>query len=287
MGSRARAAALIAAQVLLPGAAGAQESAAPAAWDGGLSWILAGVLVLGAMAAVGVLYAHGGRAVPTRPVPGIEATEDAIGRAVEMGRPVVFVPGTQSITKAGTIAGMSVLRLVAEKCAQAGARLLVPCRDTIVTSIARETVESAYVEAGRRDVHRPTDVFFISDSQLPYTAGVCGVLEREHPATVFLQGDFSAESLIFGETANHVGALSIAGTDKETQLPFFVTTCDYTLVGEELYGAGAAISRSASVLGSLRGVDLGRLVVVGVLVLGLVLEIAGVPLARTILGGAG
>ena len=39
---------------------------------------------------------------------------------------------------------------------------------------------------------------------------------------------------------NAAGAIQIAGTDAVTQLPFFITTCDYTLIGEELYAASEA-----------------------------------------------
>jgi hypothetical protein len=114
---------------------------------------------------------------------------------------------------------------------------------------------------------------------MAFTAAVNGVIESEHPATVFLQGEFSAESLIFGEVGSRAGALIIAGTDKDTQLPFFVTTCDHTLLGEELYAAGAAISGEPQQLGSLRGTDLGKVAV------GLVLEVAGSGWLRSVLGG--
>ena len=202
-----------------------------------------------------------------------------------MGRPIVFVAGTNSITKSGTIAGLSVLRLVAEKCAETGARLIVPCRDTIVTRIAGEAVEDAYRQAGRQESFDRSDVFFASNRQMAFTAAVNGVIESEHPATVFLQGEFSAESLIFGETGARAGAVMIAGTDKDTQLPFFVTTCDHTLLGEELYAAGAAISGDAQQLGSLRGIDLGKVAVLAVIALGLVLEVAGSGWLRSVLGG--
>jgi hypothetical protein len=271
--------------VLLPLAVQAQEASVTTWIVEGEAWVFIGILVMGGLAAVGIFYAKAGHTISARAMPAVEAAEDGIGRAVEMGRPVVFVPGVQGITKAGTIAGLSILRLVAEKCAEVGARLIVPCRDTIVTSIARETVEDAYKQAGRHEEYRSEDVFFISRRQLAYTAGVNGVLEREHPATVFLQGEFSAESLIFGETGNRAGAMLIAGTDKETQLPFFITTCDHTLIGEELYAAGAAISKDVLTLGSLRGVDLARLVVGAIIVLGIVLEIARLGWIRTMLGG--
>ena len=41
------------------------------------------------------------------------------------------------------------------------------------------------------------------------------------------------------ETGAAVGAKQIGGCDSVSQLPFFITTCDYTLIGEELFAAGA------------------------------------------------
>ena len=81
---------------------------------------------------------------------------------------------------------------------------------------------------------------------------------REKPAAIFLQGTFYAESLILAETGNSVGAIQIAGTDSEHQLPFFIAACDYTLIGEELYAASAYLSREPMLLGSLRGQDWGQ-----------------------------
>jgi hypothetical protein len=269
--------------LLLPLGAAAADT--PEWFDGDLSWVLGGVLLMVGLVAWGILAGRAGKRVEARPVAGLDATEDAVGRAVEMGRPIVFVAGTQSITKVGTIAGLSVLRLVAEKCAETGARLIVPCRDTIVTRIATEAVEDAFRQAGRHDQFDPADVYFASNRQMAFTAAVNGVIETEHPATVFLMGEFSAESLIFGETASRAGAVTIAGTDKDTQLPFFVTTCDHTLLGEELYGAGAAISGDPQQLGSLRGIDLGKVAVLGIIGLGLILEVASSGWLRAVLGG--
>ncbi len=55
----------------------------------------------------------------------------------------------------------------------------------------------------------------------------------------FIKGYFYAESLLMAETSYNVGAINIAGTTAVTQLPFFIVSCDYTLIGEELYAASA------------------------------------------------
>jgi hypothetical protein len=54
-------------------------------------------------------------------------------------------------------------------------------------------------------------------------------------------------------------------------LPFFITACDYTLIGEELYAASAYLSREPLLLGSLKAQDYGKLLILVVMVLGSVL----------------
>ncbi len=100
-------------------------------------------------------------------------------------------------------------------------------------------------------------VYYLTDDQFGYAAGVDGLFLRQKPATIFYQGAFFAESLILAETGNSIGAIQIAGTAMPAQLPFFVAACDYTLIGEELFAASAYLSREPKLLGSLKGQDIG------------------------------
>jgi hypothetical protein len=94
-------------------------------------------------------------------------------------------------------------------------------------------------------------------------------------------GYFYAEALLLTETGATTGAIQIAGTDAYTQLPFLVTTCDYTLLGEELYAASAYLSREPKLLGSLKGQDAGKAILIVAILLGTLLSSVGVPqLAR-------
>ena len=91
---------------------------------------------------------------------------------------------------------------------------------------------------------------------------------RDRPAAHIMMGYFYAESLLLAETGSTTGAIQIAGTDAFTQLPFFITTCDYTLLGEELYAASAYLSGEPRMLGSLKGQDAGKALILAALVLG-------------------
>jgi hypothetical protein len=219
--------------------------------------------------------ARRGQELYVRPIAGIEALDDAIGRATEMGRPILYVSGLGDAADIATIAAMLILRRVARRIAEYGTPLIVPCRDPIVMSTEREIVRQAYLEAGHADAFDPDSIFFVTDSQFAYVAAVDGIMLRERPATNIYMGAFFAESLILAETGADTGAIQIAGTDSDTQLPFLITTCDYTLMGEELYAASAYLSRDPLMLGTLKGQDWGKLLISSVLVVGAIIVTAG------------
>ena len=83
-------------------------------------------------------------------------------------------------------------------------------------------------------------------------------------------GAFYAESLLLAETGFATGAIQIAGTANPEQLPFFIAACDYTLMGEELYAASAYLSKEPLMLGSLKGQDLIKILLVACIILGLI-----------------
>lgn len=193
-----------------------------------------------------------------RRIAGLDAVEEALGRATEMGRATLYVPGLSSMADVATIASLNILGEVAKKTAQFGTPLIVPVADPIVYTVAREVVKESYTTAGRPDAFHQDIVFFVTDQQFAFAAAVDGIMTREQPATNFLIGMFWAESLILAETGASTGAIQIAGTDAIAQLPFFITACDYTLIGEELYAASAYISREPILLGGIKGQDYSK-----------------------------
>lgn len=201
-----------------------------------------------------------------RRIAGLEAVDEAIGRATEMGKPVLYLNGMNDLTDLSTLAAVNILGRVAQRIASFDSSLLVPCRDPVVMTVAQEVVRSGYMDAGRPDAYREDNVFFVTQDQFSYTATTCGIMLREKPAANFFMGYYYAESLLLAETGQSTGAIQIAGTDSQNQLPFFITTCDYTLIGEELYAASAYLSREPLLLGSLKGLDVAKLVVIIALV---------------------
>jgi hypothetical protein len=133
---------------------------------------------------------------------------------------------------------------------------------------ARETVHAAFLEAGRPDAYNEDLIYYVTDEQFGFVAYLQGMMVREKPAACFYMGTFFAESLILAETGNSIGAIQVAGTAMPAQLPFFVAACDYTLIGEEFFAASAYLSGEPDQLGSLKGQDVGKVIVACGLVVG-------------------
>ncbi len=222
------------------------------------------LLVVAVILSVAIIYfvqhAKAGKRLFLRRIAGLEAVEEAVGRATEMGRAVLFIPGINDMDNVQTVAGISILGQLAKKTAEYETELEVPVSRSIVMSAARETVKEAYLSVGRPDAYNDDMVHYITDAQFGYVAAVDGIMVRKKPAACFYLGAFFAESLILAETGNSVGAIQVAGTAMPAQLPFFVAACDYTLIGEELFAASAYLTNEPRMLGSLKGQDVGKMI---------------------------
>lgn len=213
-----------------------------------------------------------------RRIAGLDAIDEAIGRATEMGKPIYYVPGIGGMSGISTIASSFILGEVSQKVAQYDSQIKVPHYDPIVMTVCKEVVKQAFLEAGRPDSYRDDINFFVSQDQFSYAASVDGMISREKPAAVFFMGYFMAESLLLAEVGATSGAIQIAGTDVESQLPFFFTACDYTLIGEELYAAGAYLSKEPMLLSALKVQDFGKLLVMVSVFFGIILVAVGAKL---------
>ena len=216
--------------------------------------------------------ARSGEEIYLRTIPGLKAIEEAVGRATEMGKSVLFVPGISDLDQVETITGLNILGHVAEHTAKYETSLNVPVSKSIVMEAGREVCKEAYLRAGRPDLYYDDMVHYVTEEQFAYTAGVTGIMERDKPAACFYLGKFYAESLILAEAGNSLGAIQIAGTGSYSQIPFFVTACDYTLIGEEFFVASAYLSKKPELVGSIKGQDIVKLLVMIAIALTVVLN---------------
>ncbi len=222
--------------------------------------------------------ARRGAAIFIRRIPGIDAIEEGIGRATEMGRPVLYVPGIDELQDIQTIASVLILGQVSKTVAEYQSDIIVSCSVPIVREVADEVVKAGFYQAGFPEAYNPANTRFISSEQFAFCAGTNGIMLREKPATNIYLGRFFAESLILAETGFVNRSIQIAGTAEATQLPFFIAACDYTLIGEELFAVSAYLSKDPRLVSSLKASDWVKVFLVFSLLLGTLLATAGLPL---------
>lgn len=230
-------------------------------WVGGL------VVALSILIVSVIVFAQHRRAPSIRRISGLNAVDDAVGRATEMGRPVLMVPGLDGLS-ISTLQALSIFSHIARSVGRFGNRTIVATNDPLVTGIAEETIRDAYADSGRPELFDGNDIRYLSSQQFAFATGVAGILIRDKVAASFLFGGFYAESLIFAEVGNQVGAIQVAGTTQTTQIPFLIAACDHVIIGDEFYAASAYLSKAPTLLGSLVGQDYCKLVLLLIAVFG-------------------
>lgn len=232
---------------------------------------LATLLLISGLVVYGIRSARNGRLPQIRPIPGLMAIEEAVGRATELGKPVHYNPGLGDLVSEvapQTLAGLDILSYVARTCARYNADLIVTNRNAVVHPITEEIVRQAFLAEGVADKLKPETVRFLSEEQFAYAASAMGIIQREQAAANIMIGAYYAEALLLAESAAHVGAIQIGSTARMYQLPFFVAACDYTLLGDEMYAGGAYVSRDPVRLGSILGQDIAKIIMIALGVLG-------------------
>jgi len=228
-------------------------------------WVLA-VALLGPVFLF-IWLARSGRRLYIRRIPGIDAIEEAVGRATEMGRPVAFTTGLSGVGPL-LFAVLGVFGRVVQLAARYSTGLFVAQNNPEVMAIVEQVMRDAYQAEGHPERFDLSMIRYLSGDQFAYASGYMGTVHREKAASCLLFGHFAAESLILAEAGQQVGAMQVAGTIDCTQVPFFLTSCDYTIIGEEVYAAGAYLSRDPVQLGSLRGQDVGKLIIYAIVFTG-------------------
>lgn len=207
-----------------------------------------------------IYIAKRGKSLFIRRIPGIDAIDEAIGRSVELGRPVSFTTGLTTVSPV-LYATLGVLKHVASSLAKYKEPLLVPQNNPEVMAIVESSVQDSYRSVNRLSYYDPKGIRFLSEAQFAYASGYMGMVHRENVGSTFLFGYFAAESLILAEAGRQVGAMQVGASVSPEQVAFFICACDYTLIGEELFAASAYLSNDAIQVGSLRGQDYAKMLI--------------------------
>lgn len=232
-----------------------------AGWTEFLFMVIVAALILSA-----IFMARAGRELFVRRIPGLNAIDEAVGRAAEMGKPMLFATGL-SVLDIDGLQALAIAGHVARTAATYGTRLILAVADPQLYAIGEEVMQDSYRRAGRPEMFSAEDVRFLSDQQFAFATSASGLMQREQVSSNFFFGYYYAEALILSEAGQSIGAMQVAGTPATTQLPFFIVSCDYTILAEEYYATTAYLTREPTLLGSLVGQDWSKILLLVMIII--------------------
>jgi hypothetical protein len=203
--------------------------------------------------------------ITVRHIAAIEMISYGVARAAEAGKSIIFTTGISTLGPV-FFACLTLLKGILQKAKQLHVPVILPQNSPECVAY----LESFLEQNEFHDSSPAPSVQFLSEDQFAFASGYMGLVHRHQTETAFLFGQFAGESLILSEAGRQVNAFQIAGSVSPEQVPFFICTCDYTLIGEELFAAGAYLSGDSSDLGNLRSQDILKLLLMLIIVVGII-----------------
>jgi hypothetical protein len=193
-----------------------------------------------------------------------------------MGRPVHFTTGgyaTLATDRAPTIlAGVTILSYVARLAAANRARLMVTVSDASSIALLEQVVREAYLAEGHPEQYDPTIVRHLSGEQFAFMASVQAIIQREQVAANILVGPFAAEVLPMLEAGYRMGAINISGAEG-SQIAYIFAASDHVLIGDEIFAAGAYISKDPVQVATIFTEDVVKVAALALLTVGAIVTL--------------
>jgi hypothetical protein len=215
-----------------------------------------------------------------RAIPAMDGIREGVGVCAELGRPLSYATGPGALqTKAGTeiVAAMAVLDYVARVCARSRVPVYLSVYDSAGLVYGNQVLRQAYSAEGQLDALPDDAVRYYGQSDPSYSYGIVRTMVDQNVAAHYMVGAWDASTSISAEEGAMRGMFQVGGAALHFKgaLPFFVATCEYTFICEELYAAGALLTEDEGMLGTLLSTDYMRAVMIAFIVVGMLLSTVG------------
>lgn len=236
---------------------------------------------------IAIQLAKKGKAPKIRRMVAMDAIDEAVGRATEEGKPVHYSPGYAYMTLSSeqgpqTLASIGILSYVAGLCARFDVPIIYNTCIADSLPLVEETLRTAYRNEGKAEAFDPKCIRY-QPGQSEYVSAVLGTFQRERPAVNMMIGGLYYEAVVIGEAANVIGATQIGGSANIHQMPFIIATCDYAMIGEEIFAGSAYVTKDPLVTSGIASGDWMKMLLIAITVLGAMLELSGVNVISQLL----
>lgn len=241
------------------------------------------IVVVVAVLSVYLIFRSRKHPFTLRRLPALDAIEEMVGRCTEQGKPLVScgVWGLQT----ASIAAMSIHGYAAEMCATRKVKDIYVVFDPATMGMMRDMFRIEYLKGGVPELFDPIDDirYYGSQPESKFASGVAAVVDEVRPGGLLAIGFGETTSgaapmqiAMCAEIAARQGAMRVGGSSLMSSVMALAVTCDYVIIGEEVLACGAYASKDPTMLGSVVTQDVFRMILTGLLILGLILSIAGI-----------
>jgi len=217
-----------------------------------------------------IAQARAGKEIFIRKIPGLQAIDEAVGRAAEMGSPILFQPGIESFKEIQTLAALGILQYVAKQAARLNVPIFITTPQPVMVPTCENILKTVFDAEGNPELIHSCSVRFVSPANDLAALGTVALINDHKIASACYFGSYDYTSLLYTEGGQMAGAMQIAGTADYYQIPFFIASCDYVVMVDELFASSAYLSRDPTMLGGVVSQDYGKLVLVTLLIAGVV-----------------
>ena len=214
-----------------------------------------------------------------RDIPAYSRLKRAIGHSVEDGTRLHISlgrGGLQSPDGAPSLAGLAMLRQLAEQTSVGDKPPIVTSGAGDLAILSRDTLQAGYKAAGAEDIYNPATGRLTGLTPFSYVAGAITAMRDEDVSANFAIGHFGPEIALLTDAAERTNSLSIAATDDPAAQALLFTSVDDPIIGEELFAAGAYSNAGKAHLASLQAQDILRWAIILILLGGSALKITGI-----------
>jgi hypothetical protein len=210
-----------------------------------------------------------------RPISAWQTLQGLIGRATEEGKRVHLSLGRSGVGTEQTAvvsAALDVQRHMAREGVALNAPPVVTVADPLLLLAAQGMLYRAYRRANRAADYDRTQVQLVAPDPLTYAVGAGDLIDDREIAANVMVGHLGDEYLLLGEVGAQRNLHQVAGSDALNTQALMPGTADHVLLGEELFSAGAYLTRRPALIASLQVQDVLRVLAVVAILVGVVVK---------------
>jgi hypothetical protein len=196
--------------------------------------------------------------------------EDGTRLHVSLGSGSILTPAGAS-----ALAGLFLLRRLGEITSLSDRPPVATTGSGLLNLLAQDTLRTAHDSVTIDQAFDMNNARISGFTPLSYVAGVMPSIRDEGISSNVLIGNFGPEVGLLVEAADRQQASVVAASDSLTAQAVLYASTSETLIGEELYAAGAYLQAGPSHVASLMAQDILRWLIIIALIVAAVLEAAG------------